>query len=145
MSVQDTDPVSQASVGDGAPFAVVSSFAPSIDVETTPVKSFAELAQQCDLRRRSDYLFYAIRLDGKFDHVRTRAGSLPEDSGRLLDTAKAKRNSLISPPVDRSSASARLHSQRCSAFQDTTFISCPMIGRKAAIRWMCGSGRYASG
>jgi acetolactate decarboxylase len=86
--VQGAGRVSQASVGDGAPLAIVTCFEPSIDVETTPVKSFAELAQQCDRHRRSDNLFYAIRLSGKFDHVPTRAVSTPESGGRATEFPK---------------------------------------------------------
>lgn len=86
--VQGAGRVSQASVGDGAPFAIVTRFEPSIDVETTPVKSFAEPAQQCDRHRRSDNLFYAIRLSGKFDHVPTRAVSTPDSGGRATEFSK---------------------------------------------------------
>lgn len=89
--VQGTGRVTQASLDDGAPFAIVTRFEPSIDTQAAPVTSFAELAQQCDRHRRSDNLFYAIRLDGTFDHIRTRAVSPPKGGGRLLDAAKAQK------------------------------------------------------
>jgi acetolactate decarboxylase len=44
-----------------------------------------------DRLRRSDNLFYAIRIDGTFQQVRTRAVSPPKNHGRLLDAAMTQK------------------------------------------------------
>lgn len=89
--VQGSGNVSQAAPDAGAPFAVVTRFSPSGDVPAGPVASFQDLVRLCDGHRRSDNLFYAFRLDGKFTHARTRAVSPPPDHGRLLDAAKTQK------------------------------------------------------
>lgn len=89
--VQGTGKVSRASSDAGAPFAVVTRFTPAIDIRIDSVGSFEALIRACDTQRRSDNLFYAFRIDGRFTDVRTRAVSPPEDHGRLLDAAKAQK------------------------------------------------------
>jgi acetolactate decarboxylase len=88
--VQGSGKVSGAELGAAAPFAVVTRFDPEVDVKTGAVASIAALAKCCDEHRTSDNIFYAIRLDGHFDHVRTRAVSPPGDHARLIDAAKAQ-------------------------------------------------------
>jgi acetolactate decarboxylase len=69
---------------------VVTRFDPEVDVRTGAVASIAALGKCCDEHRTSDNIFYAIRLDGHFDQVRTRAVSPPGDHTRLVDAAKAQ-------------------------------------------------------
>ena len=82
--------VSRAAPEAGAPFAVVTRFSPSTDALVEPFLDFRDLKRLCDGHRLSDNLFYAFRLDGAFDHVRTRAVSPPSPGGHLLDAAKSQ-------------------------------------------------------
>jgi acetolactate decarboxylase len=86
--VQGSGRVSEAAMDAGAPFAVVTRFAPQIDEESVPVSSFKELESCCNCYRKSGNIFYAIRLDGHFQHVRTRAVNPPQPGTRLVDAAK---------------------------------------------------------
>jgi acetolactate decarboxylase len=88
--VQGTGRVSEAGPDAGAPFAVVTRFSPQTDVETEPVASFKDLEDHCDQYRNSGNIFYAIRLDGHFKRVRTRAVNPPQRGTRLVDAAKAQ-------------------------------------------------------
>jgi acetolactate decarboxylase len=88
--VQGDGKVSEASGDTLAPFAVVTRFAPEIDIEIAPADSLATLTGRCDEHRPSNNIFYAFRLDGRFHHVRTRAVSPPADHGRLIDAARAQ-------------------------------------------------------
>ena len=88
--VQGTGRVSEARPDAGAPFAVVTHFSPQIDVLTQPVASFKDLEDCCDRYRNSGNIFYAVRLDGHFSRVRTRAVNPPQPGTRLVDAAKAQ-------------------------------------------------------
>jgi acetolactate decarboxylase len=88
--VRGTGVVSEASSQAAAPFAVVTRFAPEIDIETSAVASLDALAQCCDAHRPSSNIFYGFRLDGRFSHVRTRAVTAPQPGARLIDAAKAQ-------------------------------------------------------
>jgi acetolactate decarboxylase len=90
FQVQGTGRVSEASPDAGAPFAVVTRFSPQTDVETGPVVSFKDLEVRCDKYRNSGNIFYAVRLDGHFGRVRTRAVNPPHPGTRLVDAAKAQ-------------------------------------------------------
>jgi acetolactate decarboxylase len=74
----------------GAPFAVVTRFAPESDVQIGAVGSLRDLEARCDEFRRSGNIFYAFRLDGRFRRVRTRAVNPPQPGTRLVDAAKAQ-------------------------------------------------------
>jgi len=78
----------------GTPFAVVTHFAADQEhlIESAP--SFEEITKMCDQYRDSDNLFYAIRIDGHFEHVHTRAMKATLDG---LPLAKA---SAIQPEFD---------------------------------------------
>jgi len=80
--------VAEVSGGAEAPFALVTQFEPDIDVEIGPASSLADLEQQCDKHRSSANLFYALRIDGVFQSVRTRAVKPPIGQARLVDAAK---------------------------------------------------------
>jgi acetolactate decarboxylase len=88
--VQGTGRVSEAGLDAGAPFAVVTRFSPQTQVETEPVASFKDLQGRCDEHRKSGNIFYAIRLDGHFRRVRTRAVNPPQPGTRLVDAARAQ-------------------------------------------------------
>jgi acetolactate decarboxylase len=88
--VQGTGKVSEVTQDALAPFAVVTRFAPEVDLELAPTDSLSALTRRCDDHRQSNNIFYAFRLDGHFHHVRTRAVSRPAGHGRLVDAAKAQ-------------------------------------------------------
>ena len=87
--VHGTGQVSEAGLDAGAPFAVVTRFSAQTDVETEPVANFKDLEERCDGYRNSGNIFYALRLDGYFKRVRTRAVNPPQPGTRLVDAAKA--------------------------------------------------------
>ncbi len=89
--VRATGKVSEAALAGQAPFAIVTTFAPSVDEQIDAMDSFDAIKRRLDGYRRSDNLFYPIRIDGAFKHVRTRAVSPPKNHGRLLDAAKAQK------------------------------------------------------
>jgi acetolactate decarboxylase len=80
--------VSEAPPDAGAPFVVVTRFAPDLDTQSGAVASFSELGAQCDAHRKSGNIFYAIRLDGRFQRIRTRAVNPPRAGTRLAEAAK---------------------------------------------------------
>jgi acetolactate decarboxylase len=88
--VRGTGSVSEAASDAGAPFAVVTRFSPEIQTNTGPIASFRDLEDHCDRYRSSGNIFYAMRLDGYFKRVRTRAVSPPSPGVRLVDAAKAQ-------------------------------------------------------
>jgi acetolactate decarboxylase len=88
--IQASGRVSDAPSDAGAPFAVVTWFAPSIDVSIRSVGSFNDLEAKCDPLRRSGNIFYALRLDGLFKSVRARAVGPPKAGAGLVDAAKAQ-------------------------------------------------------
>src|ERR1700677_95882 len=88
--VRGSGQVMEAPADAGAPFAVVARFAPEIDVAIGPVSSFKDLEARCDSFRRSGNIFYAIRLDGSFKRVQTRAVNPPQPGTRLVDAAKTQ-------------------------------------------------------
>ena len=88
--VQGSGRVSEAAPEAGAPFAVVTWFDPSTDISIGPVSSFKDLEARCDESRRSGNIFYALRLEGRFERVRTRAVNPPQPGTRLVNAAKAQ-------------------------------------------------------
>jgi acetolactate decarboxylase len=59
--------------GELVPFAVVTAFHPERAFPLERVASFDDLAAQLDTRRQTDNLFYAVRIAGRFDSVKTRS------------------------------------------------------------------------
>jgi acetolactate decarboxylase len=88
--VQGSGRVSEAAADAGAPFAVITWFDPDTDVSIAPVSSFKDLEARCDEFRRSGNIFYALRLDGRFKRVRTRAVNPPQPGTRLVEAASAQ-------------------------------------------------------
>src|ERR1700720_2935588 len=83
--VQGSGRVSEAPPNADAPFAVVTRFSPELDVQIDPFESLRDLASRCDAQRVSGNIFYAFRLDGWFNDIRTRAVNPPGDGKRLID------------------------------------------------------------
>ena len=88
--LRGTGSVSQASPEAGAPFAVVTRFRPQIESDASHIGSFKDLEKCCDPYRTSGNIFYAIRLDGHFKRVRTRAVNPPQPGTGLLDATKSQ-------------------------------------------------------
>jgi acetolactate decarboxylase len=80
--------VNEVGADSKVPFAVVTRFDPEIDTELPPADSYAALEALCDRLRPSNNLFYAIRLDGVFPSIKTRAVSPPPANSRLVDAAR---------------------------------------------------------
>lgn len=78
----------------GTPFAVVVRFVADQDETISDARSFEDLRNLCDKYRDSANIFYAIRIDGYFDHVHTRAMKATMDG---LPLAKA---AAIQPEFD---------------------------------------------
>lgn len=70
------------------PFAVVTAFKPQHRVTLAEFTSFDALTAQLDAHRRSDNLFFAVRLDGRFAEMHTRVACKTEP-GTRLDQATA--------------------------------------------------------
>jgi len=78
----------------GTPFAVVVPFAADQDTCVELASSLENITAICDRYRDSDNLFYAIRIDGHFDQVHTRAMRATRDG---LPLAKA---AAVQPEFD---------------------------------------------
>src|SRR6266481_2914719 len=72
------------------PFAVVSRFQPDENVEVRDTSSLDDLERACDPRRESDNLFYALRVDGVFERMHTRAVKAATEGTRLLAAAETQ-------------------------------------------------------
>lgn len=80
--VRSNGTVTQIQGDTGTPFAVVVRFVADQKETITEARSFEDLRNLCDKYRDSANLFYAVRVDGHFDCVHTRAmkatpGGLP--------------------------------------------------------------------
>jgi acetolactate decarboxylase len=65
-------------------------FKSDANVSIASVRSFKDLEARCDEFRCSGNIFYALRLDGRFSRVRTRAVNPPGQGARLVEAAKAQ-------------------------------------------------------
>ncbi len=72
------------------PFAVVTRFREDECFETGKIGSLEELERTSDPHRESENLFYALRVEGVFDHVHTRAVSAVATGAKLVDAAKTQ-------------------------------------------------------
>ncbi len=95
------------------PFAVVTTFRPTRRAEVPGFKSLAELTTALDRMRRSDNLFFAVRIDGTFASMNTRAACKAEEGVSLvaatahqaeftIENAKGTIVGFWSPPYARS-------------------------------------------
>ena len=75
--------------GDAAPvpYAVVTNFHPRHRAAVGPVASFAALTAELDRMRRSDNLFFAVRLDGRFDEIHMRVACKVASGVSLTEAA----------------------------------------------------------
>jgi acetolactate decarboxylase len=71
----------------GTPFAVVVRFVADQDETIAKASSFEDLRGLCDKYRDSANLFYAVRVDGHFDHIHTRAMKATLDGLPLAQAA----------------------------------------------------------
>jgi len=71
----------------GTPFAVVVHFIPDQDQTIESASTFEDLIKICDQYRDSDNLFYAFRIDGRFEHIHTRAMKATLDGLPLAEAA----------------------------------------------------------
>jgi acetolactate decarboxylase len=69
------------------PFAVVTRFQPGNHIDFLCCNSFTELEAKIDEFRHSDNTFHAIRVDGRFDFVRTRSMYPIADGVPLVEAA----------------------------------------------------------
>ena len=88
--IQGSGRVTEAARDAEAPFAVVTWFEPETEVSITDVSGYKALETRCDEFRRSGNIFYAVRVDGHFKRVRTRAVNPPQPGTRLAAAAKAQ-------------------------------------------------------
>jgi len=72
------------------PFAVVSYFEEETTFAANEVGSLSELEQACDTHRESDNLFYALRADGVFEQMHTRAMSATAEGTHLVQAAESQ-------------------------------------------------------
>jgi len=86
--VRSDGSVSLASADEEAPFAVVTQFSADVDAADQALPTLDALTKRCDDARPSNNIFYAYRVDGKFDMLRARAVSPPDNDERLVDAAK---------------------------------------------------------
>lgn len=70
-----------------SPFAVVTRFAAERAVDLASIAGVAELENAVDELRRSDNIFYAVRVDGRFSRVRTRAMERTREGVPLVEAA----------------------------------------------------------
>lgn len=82
--------VTEATGDAGAPFAVITHFTPDKSGTVTAVGSFDDLEAKCDGFRDSDNIFYALRLQGRFSHIKTRVVNPPAPGVALTEAAKAQ-------------------------------------------------------
>ncbi len=82
--------VTPSSPDAGAPFAIVTRFTPEHAADLSSIGSFADLEAKCDPYRESGNIFYAIRLDGHFAHIKARAIDPPPPGMKLAEAAKTQ-------------------------------------------------------
>jgi len=67
------------------PFAVVTAFRVEREFTIDEVDGFADLIAQLDVVRRTENLFYAVRIEGPFTRIRTRAACKSGSGVSLVD------------------------------------------------------------
>jgi len=78
-----------------APFAVVTRFEPDIDMTISAAPTLQRLYELCDGARVSSKLFFAVRLDGRFESVLTRAMAPLQENVHFVDAAKMQHTSTL--------------------------------------------------
>jgi len=85
--VQSDGKVSEVDDEVRTPFAVITRFVPERTVDVTDCPTFAALMGHLDRLRQSNNVFFAIRADGEFEYVRTRAMCKTEEGIPLVQAA----------------------------------------------------------
>src|SRR5713101_1917438 len=70
-----------------SPFAVVTRFAPETKVSLPECPDLSQLTARFDALRHSDNVFFALRVDGHFDYVHTRAMCRTKEGVPLVQAA----------------------------------------------------------
>jgi acetolactate decarboxylase len=70
-----------------SPFAVVTQFEPEAEFKLEKCPELSHLTGLFDSLRQTDNVFFALRVDGHFDHVRTRAMRRTEEGVPLVEAA----------------------------------------------------------
>jgi acetolactate decarboxylase len=70
-----------------SPFAVVTRFAPETEVRLRECPDLSHLTARFDALRHSDNVFFALRVDGHFDYVHTRAMCRTKEGVPLVQAA----------------------------------------------------------
>jgi acetolactate decarboxylase len=70
-----------------SPFAVITRFAPEVTVTLAQCPDLSHLTSRFDALRPSDNFFFALRVDGHFDYVHTRAMCRTEEGVPLVQAA----------------------------------------------------------
>lgn len=84
------DGVSVASDETLVPFAVMTHFVPEKSADLATVFSFDDLTDRLDALRNTGNEFFAVRINGVFDHVKTRAVCKSDGSVSLIDAASSQ-------------------------------------------------------
>ncbi len=74
------------------PFAVVTHFEPDLELSFKNVKSLADLTSRIKKKLPGENLFYALRIDGYFEHLKTRSVPAQKPPYPPLATVAAKQN-----------------------------------------------------
>jgi acetolactate decarboxylase len=70
-----------------SPFAVVTQFAPEMEVTSAECPDLSHLTARFDALRHTDNVFFALRVDGHFDYVHTRAMCRTREGVPLVQAA----------------------------------------------------------
>ncbi len=81
------DGVSAAPDEAPVPFAVLTHFLPEKTTDFATIVSFDDLIGRLDALRNTDNQFFAVRIEGNFDYVKTRAVCKSDGSASLVDAA----------------------------------------------------------
>ena len=88
--IRSNGTVKQIKDDTGTPFAVVARFIADREETIPEARGFEDLRNLCDKYRDSANLFYAVRVDGHFDRVHTRAMKATPDRTRLAQAAASQ-------------------------------------------------------
>jgi acetolactate decarboxylase len=72
------------------PFALITGFAPETAVTLDQCPDLAHLTSRFDTLRHSDNVFFALRVDGKFDYVHIRAMCRTKEGVALVQAASVQ-------------------------------------------------------
>lgn len=73
-----------------SPFALITAFAPEPAVTLDHCPDLAHMTSRFDTLRHSDNVFFALRVDGKFDYVHTRAMCRTKEGVPLVQAASVQ-------------------------------------------------------